>query len=85
MALAQGRYRAGLTAFLDVLLGERLLYESQDQLVKSEQQLAIHLVALFKALGGGWDIGPDQQQTSGDSAAQATASPQATPSGDLNK
>ena len=83
--LASGRYRAGLTSFLDVLLGERLLYQSQDQLVQSEQQLAVNLVALFKALGGGWDIGPDQDETSGEAAAKASASPQATPSGDLNK
>ena len=70
MALARGRYRAGLTPFLDVLLGERLLYESQDQLVQSEQQLAVHRVALFKALGGGWELGPARAEPSGEAAAK---------------
>ncbi|MFH1019538.1 MAG: efflux transporter outer membrane subunit [Pseudomonadota bacterium] len=83
--LASGRYRAGLTTFLDVLLGERILYQSQDQLSQSEQQLAVNLVALFKALGGGWDIGPDRDETSGEAAAKAAAPQQETPSGDLNK
>lgn len=83
--LASGRYRAGLTTFLDVLLGERLLYESQDQLVQSEQQLAVNLVALFKALGGGWDIGPDRDETSDKMTTQTITSSQTTPSGDLNK
>ncbi|MFA7381859.1 MAG: efflux transporter outer membrane subunit [Desulfurivibrionaceae bacterium] len=83
--LAKGRYRAGLTPFLDVLLGERLLYESQDRLVQSEQQLAINLVALFKALGGGWDLDADRQETSGTPAAQGAVAPQTTPAGELNK
>ncbi|HCC54544.1 MAG TPA: hypothetical protein DEQ20_06415 [Desulfobulbaceae bacterium] len=83
--LASGRYRAGLTAFLDVLLGERLLYQSQDQLVQSEQQLAVNLVALCKALGGGWDIGQDQNKTPEKMTAKTVVSSQATPSGDMNK
>lgn len=83
--LAVGRYRAGLTGFLDVLQGERALYQSRDQLVQSEQRLAVDLVALFKALGGGWAIGPDLQETSSGPAAKAAAAPQPTPSGDVKK
>ncbi len=56
--LATGRYRAGLAGVLDVLLGERAIYQSQDQLISSEQRLAVNRVALCKALGGGWEVIP---------------------------
>ena len=56
--LATGRYRAGLAGVLDVLLGERALYQAQDQLIQSEQRLAVNRVALCKALGGGWQVPP---------------------------
>lgn len=83
--LARGRYRGGLAGFLDVLLGERALYLAQDQLLLSEQRLALNRVALFKALGGGWDIGKGWNEISGEGAAKASAPQQATPSGDLDK
>jgi outer membrane protein, multidrug efflux system len=52
--IANGLYQSGLSDFLNVLQSERALYQSQDQLAQSEQRLALSLVALFKALGGGW-------------------------------
>ena len=54
--LAEGRYRAGLSGFLDVLVSQAALYQSRDQLTQSEQNLAVDLVTLYKALGGGWDM-----------------------------
>ncbi|MDK9705775.1 MAG: efflux transporter outer membrane subunit [Desulforhopalus sp.] len=51
---ANGMYEAGLTGFLDVLQSERALYQSEDQLAQSRQRLTLSLVAIFKALGGGW-------------------------------
>lgn len=59
--LASGRYRAGLSDFLEVLQSQSALYQSRDQLVQSEQQLDQDLVALYKALGGGWDSGDAAQ------------------------
>ncbi len=56
LTLASGRYRAGLSGMLDLLLSERAFYQAQDQLILSSQRLNIKLVALFKALGGGWNI-----------------------------
>lgn len=53
--IARSQYQLGLTDFLAVLLSEQALYQSQDQLVQSEQRLTTGLVALFKALGGGWE------------------------------
>jgi len=52
--LVTDRYTKGLTGFLDVLEAERSLYGTQQQLAQSDVQLSLNLVALYKALGGGW-------------------------------
>lgn len=52
--LANTQYRAGLADFLTVLDSERTLFQNQDLLAQSQTALAIDLVALYKALGGGW-------------------------------
>ena len=54
--LSQQLYQRGLTDFLNVLDAQRALYQSQDALVQSESTVAANAVALFKALGGGWDV-----------------------------
>ncbi|MGR8979693.1 MAG: efflux transporter outer membrane subunit [Gammaproteobacteria bacterium] len=56
--LANERYLKGLTGFLDVLIAERGLYQAQTNFVESEAQLSVQLVALYKALGGGWENRP---------------------------
>ncbi len=60
--LAQLRYRYGVADFLTVLDAERTLLEAQDQLAQSETSTATALVAVYKALGGGWEIEMDDQQ-----------------------
>ena len=52
--LANERYQRGLTAFLDVLVSQKALYQTQSDLVTSESALSSNMVALYKALGGGW-------------------------------
>jgi len=52
--LADIRYAKGLTTFLDVLVIEASLYTAQTELSESESALRLSLVALYKALGGGW-------------------------------
>ncbi|MFI3156697.1 MAG: efflux transporter outer membrane subunit [Methylococcaceae bacterium] len=52
--LANERYQKGLTAFLDVLASQTALYQAQSLLAASESRLSGNLVALYKALGGGW-------------------------------
>ncbi len=54
VTIANGLYEAGLSDFLNVLQSERALFQSQDQMAQSEQRLTLSLVAIFKALGGGW-------------------------------
>ena len=54
--LATQRYKQGVTDFLIVLDAERSLFASQDALVQSDRAIATDAVALYKALGGGWEI-----------------------------
>ncbi len=53
--LARVRYSNGVDSFLNVLDAERQLLELQDQLAQSETDTGLALVALYKALGGGWE------------------------------
>ncbi|MDE1918688.1 MAG: efflux transporter outer membrane subunit [Sphingomonadales bacterium] len=52
--LAQGRLNAGSDSRLDVLLAEQGLIEARLALAAASAARAERLVALFKALGGGW-------------------------------
>ncbi|HEY7115070.1 MAG TPA: efflux transporter outer membrane subunit [Tepidisphaeraceae bacterium] len=47
-------YTQGNTDFLNVLSAQRSLYAAELALVNSDRTLATSLVALYKALGGGW-------------------------------
>jgi NodT family efflux transporter outer membrane factor (OMF) lipoprotein len=48
-------YTKGLVDFLNVLENQRSLYASENDLAQSEATMASNLVALYKALGGGWE------------------------------
>jgi len=68
MRLARMRYDYGVANFLDVLDAERTLLETQSELARSETVLRTSLVAVYKALGGGWEIYEEDlrtQQTAG--------------------
>jgi len=53
--LARARYDAGSASFLDVLDAERTLADTSMALAQSQSQLASDQIALFLALGGGWN------------------------------
>lgn len=53
--LAMQLYLAGRTDFLNVLNAQRSLYASEEALAQSTNALITDLVALYKALGGGWE------------------------------
>ncbi len=55
MNLARMRYDYGVANFLDVLDAERTLLLTQSELAQSETELRTSLVAVYKALGGGWE------------------------------
>jgi len=54
VSLAWSRYQAGLESYLAYLDAQTALRLSQDQLALSRQSAALGLIALYKALGGGW-------------------------------
>ena len=54
VALATNLYTQGQTDFLSVLEPQRSLYATEDALVQSNATVSANLVALYKALGGGW-------------------------------
>ncbi|MDR3514503.1 MAG: efflux transporter outer membrane subunit [Azospirillaceae bacterium] len=65
LKVAQAQYQAGLTTFLTVLEADRSLASERDSLAQSDANLAIDAIALYKALGGGWQ----QLQTGADGVA----------------
>ena len=56
LELARDQYQHGLADFLTVLDAQRGLLAAQDALSQSNQVVATDLVALYKALGGGWEL-----------------------------
>ena len=55
LALARQRYKGGLTMFLEVLNAERTTQQTELSLADSTAAVSTDLVALYKALGGGWE------------------------------
>jgi multidrug efflux system outer membrane protein len=56
--LAEDRYRAGLSDLINVLTTEGAQFSAESQLAQSDGQLDQDLVAVYKALGGGWSDAP---------------------------
>lgn len=54
--LVRTQYLSGLTNFQNVLDSQRSLFDQQDQLAVTEGDAVQALIALNKALGGGWDV-----------------------------
>ncbi|NYT83900.1 efflux transporter outer membrane subunit [Alcaligenaceae bacterium] len=54
-AHAKARYTAGDIALVELLAAERVLYEAETANAQARTTAAVQLVALYKALGGGWD------------------------------
>ena len=56
MDLSLIQYREGLVDYQRVLDTQRFLTEQQDDLVATAGSVAVSLVGMYKALGGGWEI-----------------------------
>jgi len=57
-SLAKTLYQAGASSFLDLLTAEQTEVSAEQALAKSDQQLAADQIAVFQALGGGWETAP---------------------------
>jgi multidrug efflux system outer membrane protein len=61
--LARTRYEGGIVDFLEVLDAERTQLQAEDELAQSRTDAMTSLVAVYKALGGGWDAAPPPRYT----------------------
>lgn len=67
LSLANSQYREGYSDFQRVLDAQRALLEQQDNYLVSRSNAVSNLIALYKALGGGWysalpTVDPDTRQ-----------------------
>ena len=58
--LAFVQYREGAVDFQRVLDAQRSLLEEENTLTGIDSSVATSLIALYKALGGGWEMEQDQ-------------------------
>jgi len=58
LRLAELRYRGGVTIYLEVLIAQQDLFESELQLLQVTRGVYSSVVELYAALGGGWREGP---------------------------
>jgi outer membrane protein, multidrug efflux system len=58
LALSEDLQRQGLASYLDVLTAQRALQADELQQASSDAAVTLFCVALFKALGGGWETPP---------------------------
>lgn len=56
--LARIRYREGALDFLRLLDAERTVLEAEDAVAVAEAELNEAVVAIYKAMGGGWEAAP---------------------------
>ena len=56
--IARLRFKSGLVDFLQVLDAERTQLEAEDRLAQGRAEAATSLIAVYKALGGGWEQAP---------------------------
>jgi len=71
--LARLRYREGSTPYLTVLDAQRTLLRAQDAVAVAETESYTSLVALYKALGGGWEAPAEAGNAPSAAAAPAPA------------
>jgi NodT family efflux transporter outer membrane factor (OMF) lipoprotein len=76
VTLATQLYTSGLSDFLNVLDAQRNLFQTESEQAQSEAATAVDLVALYKALGGGWEaVAPGQLASSRGSAFSLVVRP----------
>lgn len=71
--LARQMYQSGLADFQKVLETERTRLSTEDNLASAEAGMRLQLIALYKALGGGWALAGRRPAAGAASPAQPTA------------
>jgi NodT family efflux transporter outer membrane factor (OMF) lipoprotein len=78
VALSLQLYSQGNEEFLNVLNAERSLLGAEDALAQSDRTVVTNLIALYKALGGGWETpaaAPASPEVSASTASAPTTQP----------
>ena len=57
--LANQRYYGGVTPYLEVLDSDRQLFEAELKLTQDQANELLSVIALYRALGGGWQNGAE--------------------------
>ncbi|HMK90731.1 MAG TPA: efflux transporter outer membrane subunit [Methylocystis sp.] len=73
LSLARSRYNAGVSDFINVLDAERASLQAELQEAQSATAVATDFVALYKALGGGWEDTFPAEATPGAGGAEDRA------------
>jgi multidrug efflux system outer membrane protein len=73
------RYNTGLASYFEVLYAMQLLYPAETARVISQVNLLVDYVNIYKALGGGWNLQPDDPNPTWFSPAANAAPPPASP------
>ncbi|WP_133645726.1 efflux transporter outer membrane subunit [Paraburkholderia flava] len=72
--LARDSYRKGIVTFINVLDAERQLAQARQQAAQGTVQVTTDLVALYKALGGGWQRDTGAAADNGGATVSGTSS-----------
>jgi multidrug efflux system outer membrane protein len=65
LELAEIRYRGDVAAYLDVLDAQRALLQAELDEAAAVRDHCIGLISLYRALGGGWPVGPETSPAGG--------------------
>ncbi len=73
--LTNVRYFSGLSSYFEVLYAMQQLYPAEIALARARLDLLLDFVDIYKALGGGWNLQPDDPNPTWFSPAAAPAPP----------
>jgi multidrug efflux system outer membrane protein len=71
VALSLQRYNDGIANYFEVLEAEQQLFPAELDLARTKRDELVVLVTLYRALGGGWRLDPDDWRRPEQSAAAA--------------
>lgn len=66
VSLAERRYEAGYSSYLELLDARRALFQGQLSQTEAARDRLLAVANLYKALGGGWQSDEEQQALAAD-------------------
>jgi multidrug efflux system outer membrane protein len=57
--VARTRYMGGLSTYIEVLDAQQQLFPAENALAQTRRDELLSLIALYRALGGGWQQEPE--------------------------